>query len=252
MPDDDELDVETMKDTMDRVAAYRAICAGVRSSANGTLINAALWLGLSYFMFRLVGFFYALHIVLGVCELLIGLVKKFRPALICVLLDGILLTIFGGLSAYRQYTFFQAVGRIEPIWAFFTAIWIFQGLAQVRNYFRLRALLGQLPSGSQLRYVDDLVAEIRNGDPGTDPTILELPTSPPMKAKLLGAVAFFVDLHSNAVTVAARDEVEIERKPARTVGKPDVAYVTVDRQEYPGCTLSEADWANYARWKGAA
>ncbi|MGL4419305.1 MAG: hypothetical protein ACRCZF_01450, partial [Gemmataceae bacterium] len=137
----EDYDPESMQTTFERVAAYRTICQSIRETANSTLFNAILWLGLTYLLFRLTGSMLVAYMGLGIVELFIGLMKKFRPILLCVLLDGFLLLAFSAGFGYVQYERFQRGIQPNPISLIFAALWLFQGFNSIRQYFQLRSML---------------------------------------------------------------------------------------------------------------
>ena len=99
-----------------------------------------------------------------------------------------------------------------------------------------------------MAWVDDLAAEIRSADPQTDALALDLPTTPHLRAKLLGSTAFFVAAHGDAVWVAGPDEFRIEREGRdHGTGRRRARLWIADRF-YPEFRIADASWENYRKW----
>ena len=247
--------VEEMRMTLARVAAYRKVCDHVRAGASGTMFTGALFLGFAYLNYSMIGRFHPIlygQIILGVGELLVGLWKKFRPSPECVLLDGILISVYVASVAIRQYQRYQAIGSFDPVSIMFGVWFGFNALNTFRAYGQLRQLFVERPTAEHLAYVDGLVEEIRASNPSTESTALDLPTYPQLKVKLLGEIAFVVDTKSGELSLFGRDDFDIERIESSVRDKPPIGSLTVDGQELPEFTLSDANWANYTKWKNAS
>ncbi len=247
--------VEEMRMTLARVAAYRKVCDHVRAGASSTMFTGALFLGFAYLNYSMIGRFHPIlygQIILGVGELLVGLWKKFRPSPECVLLDGILISVYVASVAIRQYQRYQAIGSFDPVSIMFGVWFGFNALNTFRAYGQLRRLFVERPTAEHLAYVDGLVEEIRASSPDTESTALDLPTYPQLKVKLLGEIAFVVDIKTGDLSLFGRDHFDIERIESSVRDKPPIGSLTVDGQELPEFTLSDANWANYTKWKNVS
>jgi hypothetical protein len=247
----EKLDVEEMRETFQRVAAYRAVCQAVRAGAGRTIFNGLFFIGITAAFYYLAGVVQPIFLVygaIGVGELLVGLWKRFFPSAEGVLADAVLQFGFAAAIGGRQGL--AILNNFPPSWfmlvlgviVFLDAIRTFQSYLSLRRVFPVR------PSTAHLAYVDDLVAEIRASEPESDPQALDLPTFPHMKAKLLGDLAILVEGRSGKAIAAAREDVEIEREEGRG-GRLPTAFLTVEGQEFPEFGLSAANWKNYAAWK---
>jgi hypothetical protein len=248
------LDIDEMRRTLARVSIYRRVCDQVRASAGHTLFNGVFFLGIAYLNYNLIGKFHPMllgPILIGTGEILVGLWKRVRPSPECVLLDALLQTAFVLSIVIREYLFIQQGFKRQPstlsvvigLWVAYDAYNTFQ------YYFQLRRLFVERPTGDHIAYVDDLRADVAEGVPESDPSAVDLPTKPRLKGKLLGDVAFFLDLESGELFLCARDEMEIARE-VRGGGDPN-GVLTILREEYPPFPLDPATWANYAKWKTA-
>src|SRR5207248_7447687 len=78
----EKLDVEEMRETFRRVAAYREVCNAVRRSAGHTLFNGVFFLGVTFLVFNVGGgdLFLLLYGAIGCGEILVGLWKRVWPS----------------------------------------------------------------------------------------------------------------------------------------------------------------------------
>jgi hypothetical protein len=239
--------------TLRRVATYRALCDRVRRSALGTLLFGALMFAFWYFVFpdklkwELFG---KVYLGLAVLELTVGVLNRFFPSAEGVLLEGLVLIVFGGWNLAREILIWQGVipGQRSTIFVVFGAYWVLQGLNQARTYFHLRKEFAERPSAEHIRWFDELAREVRDADPKADPMALALPTQPFLTAKLLGDTAFFTD-GAGEVIIVAREEVNLGMEipdPER----PPVGYLTISGVAFEPFRLSRENWENYCGWKG--
>jgi hypothetical protein len=246
-----------MRLRLQQVVAYRQLCRTIRSRANHTLVNAAIWLGLTYFLYNLERGLTPIvlaYLVLGVGELLVGLWKKLTPTLEAVLADGLILLGFGVVVLGRQVLVWQGIIKnmpVSPISVFLGIWWLSDAFKTFRNYGDLRRSFPERPSGDQLRWFDDLIREIRSSDPETDEVALDLPTRPRFKAKMFGSTAFLVAVRGDHVWVAGPEDFDIarERKDHGTGRRR--ARLTIHGQSYPEFEISDSTWANYQKWIAA-
>lgn len=244
------LNVEEMKAIFDRVTAYRVMCEAVRSRSNSTLFNGFFFLGLTFLFYTIAGVHTILFVYLAIAlgEIGVGIWKKVRPAPESFLADALLQFAFAATIAVRQVLIIQAGGRPNTISVLLAAWVAFDAFRTLQTYFQLRAMFRERPTPDQLAYVDDLVAEIRESDPETDPFTLDLPTEPYLKAKLLGKLAIFVEMREGLANAATEEDVFLEREEGRG-DDPATGYLSIEAQDFPGFDLSTATWRNYVRWK---
>jgi hypothetical protein len=246
----EKLDVEEMRDTFHRVSAYREVCNAVRASAGHTLFNGVFFLGLTGLFYYLAGPqpIFLVYGAIGVGEILVGLWKKVKPSAEGVLADGLLQFGFAASIGVREFLRFQD-GRAPSTISVIIALWcLFDAVRTFQHYAALRRAFTERPTSEHIAYVEDLVREIRQSDPETDPTALDLPTYPHLKAKLLGDLAIFVDARGGAAFAVARRAVEIEREESGS-GRLPVALLRIEGEDYPEFGLTPANWRNYAQWK---
>lgn len=251
---DDWLLGEQKRAVLRNVAAYRGLCHQVRRSSTGGLIFGAIMLAIWYVAipdrekFRVFGLIY---LGLAGLEFTAAVWNKFRPSAEGVLIDGIVLLAFGAATLLRQYLIFQGQmpGRVFPLLVLFGAYWVWAGVSHVRSYAQLRRAFAQRPTAEHLRWFDELLHEVRRADPAEDATALDLPTRPPVRGKLLGDTAVFLQAGSDDVIIAARDDVEIEREPAKGRDRDPVGYLLIEGADFGGFPLDPDNWRNYAAWK---
>jgi len=252
MSDEAEPTTAEMRQVVAQVSAYRAISEQIRAKSTGTIAFGLFMIGVWYFVDgqnNNWGIFSILYLSLGVLELSVGLLNRLFPSPEGLLLDGLVMFAFAASNGIRQYLIYQAVGEkgINPIFLIFAAMWLFQGIQTIRQYFVIKQVLPINPSRNDLRWFDGLVKELRDADPVTDSRALAIPTSPFLAGKLLGENAFFLDPDS-AMLVAHRRDVQIEQVSQTTAGEP-LAVLVVEGNTFPQFKLSDANWNNYSAWK---
>jgi hypothetical protein len=244
---DDWMAGEQKRAVLRNVAAYRALCDRVRRTATGGLIFGVVMLGLWYFIYgqendyRLVSLIF---LGLGSLEFTVALWNKLRPSAEGVLMEGLVLITFGAAWLVRQWL----LGLFSPfvLLAFY---WLISGFGHVRGYAQLRRAFEQRPTADHLRWFDDLLREVRTADPDDDPTALDLPTRPPTRGKLLGDTAIFLQAGSDDPLIVAREDVEIEREPAKSPDREPAGYLVIEGVDFGGFPLDPKNWRNYERWK---
>lgn len=251
--DETQLEAEEKRMTLRRVAAYRALCDRVRRSALGTLFFGGLMFAFWYFVIPDMlkwSLFGKVYLGLAMLELTVGLLNRFFPSAEGVLLEGLVLIVFGGWNLAREAMVLQGMlpGRVHPLFVVFGAYWILQGFNHARNYFQLRKEFAERPSPEHIRWFDELAKEVRDADPKTDPTAMALPTQPFLTAKLLGDTAFFTDGAGEVIIVAA-DEVRLEMD-VPDPDHPPVGYLNISGVSFEPFRLSRENWENYCGWKG--
>jgi hypothetical protein len=242
-----------MRLQLQRVAAYRELCRGVRRSGRGNIIFAAFMLLLTYLAWD--NGFARLSIVIFAClaigELLVGLYKWLAPSAEGILLDGIVLLVFVAYYLVAEYLRFQNNIRPSAVSILLGLFMLMNAFDRFRAYGQLRRMFAERPSAEHIAWFDDLVHEIRAADPQADELALDLPTGPHWKAKLLGTTAFFVAMRDGAVWIAGPDDFEILReKVDRGTGRRK-ALLRFHDMPYPEFEITDSTWANYAKWRAA-
>ena len=99
-----------------------------------------------------------------------------------------------------------------------------------------------------MAWFDGLIHEIRTADPQQDHLAIDLPTHPPLKAKLLGTTAFFVAVKGDAAFVAGPTEFQLVREPKDHGTGKRQALLRVYDDPYPAFQIDDASWDNYETW----
>jgi hypothetical protein len=239
-----------MRFRLQQVAAYRQLCASVRAGASHTLINAVIWLALTWMLYNIVGLdlVVLVYLGIGVAELLVGLWKKAHPVPEAVLADGLVLFAFGLATLGRQFLVWQGGGKPWPLSIFLGAWWLYDGFKTVRVYLDLCRAFPVRPTRDQIAWFDELVYEIRTADPEIDDLALDLHTRPRWKVKLLGPIAFFVGLRGDAVLLLAPGDFEITRERTEHGTGLRKARLRIAGQGAVDFEIDDASWANYQKW----
>lgn len=242
------MDIDEMRRVLARVAAYRGVCEAVRHSANHTLFNGVLFLGITYFIYDQLGFHPILYFnaAIGIGEILVGLWKKIRPSPEGVLVDSLIQFAFVGSIVVR----FLLWGRISTFSIVF-GVWILaDAVRTLQAYFSLRRTFVERPTREQLAQVRSLARETIDADPATDQSALDLPIRPPLMARILGDVALFADVRTNNLFLVEKRDVRIVR--TGNDKSPDAAVLIVEGEEWGEFDVDSATWANYVRWQPEA
>lgn len=238
-----------MRMRLQQVAAYRDLCRRVRRSGRENVLFAFIMLFLAYLSWQrgMNNIFLILYIVLASSELFVGLFKWFAPSAEGVLLDGIVLLVFAGFNLIGYL-----LGRQQETWVVLLALFLlFGAFGRFKDYGLLRRLFAERPSAEHIAWFDDLVQEIKSSDPHSDEQALDLPTSPPYRAKLLGTTAFFVTVKGNFVLVAGPDEFELLREKLDRGAGRRKALLRIHDVPFPEFEITDATWANYQKWRAA-
>ena len=232
------------------VGAYRQVVGAVRGSAWWSFAFGAfftlLWYNLpAKFQYSAFGL---LYLGLAVLEFTVGLLNLVKPSLEGILFDGIVLIVFGIQSAARQLLL---VGAPSP-WLLMSAYWVYSGVQRCRNYFAIRRAFPVRPTAANLRWFNDLIRDVRKADPANDPTALDLPSKPPLRAKLLGDTAFLVASGTDDLIVLAADELTLlasgfEGDELR-VTRGFIVLDGVSRAPFP---IDADNWRNFTDWRKA-
>ncbi len=246
-------DDAVMRAELQRVAAYRELCAGVRRSGRHNALFAGLMLALAVFAAEakqagmITVYIFGL---LALAELLIGLYKWLAPSAEGVLLDAVVLLAFGGWNLARNALLVQAGMRVDGFSVFIGLFLVWGAVGRFRAYGQLRRLFADRPTREQIAWFDDLAAEIRRSDPEDDPTALDLPTRPHWKAKLLGSTAFLVAAKGDSAVVAGPWDIGLvpQGKSGRRGSR---VALRLYGQEFPAFEIDAASLDNYRAWAAA-
>ncbi|MCZ2341910.1 MAG: hypothetical protein LC104_08960 [Bacteroidales bacterium] len=247
-------DAEEKRTALRRVAAYRDLQKAVRKSSRGSLFFGAFMLLIWYGLFGAqndFGVFSLVYLLLGATEFAVGLWNRIAPSAEGIFFDGAVLILFGVATLFRQYLIWQGHmrGFLSPFSLMFGAYWLWQGIGHIRSYTILRKAFTQRPTPEHIAWFDQLIAEIRQENPETDDTLLDLPTAPPVKVKLLGDTAIILFLASSEVLVIARGDLTIV--PGESAGPDRLPQATliIEGYEFSAFTLHPENWRNYKTWK---
>ena len=247
-----------MRFRLQQVAAYRALCATIRRSGRQNVGFALLMLGLAYYTFEQGAnpFVVLLYSALGLAELAVGLFKWVYPSAEGVLLDAIILVLLAmwnlgwqGLALWAQQN--GANVRVRGPDTFLVLLGIFMlwsAVGRFRAYAQLRRVFAERPTRDQIAWFDELAYEIRTADSMSDHQAIDLPTRPRWKAKLLGTIAFFAQVRSEAFVIAGPGDFEIVRERTdHGTGYRKARFRLYD-QSFPEFSIDDASWDNYRKW----
>jgi hypothetical protein len=245
---DAPLDAESLRDTLNRVIAYRDLQRGVRASAKHNLFWGGLFFVVWYLNFggriNPQNIFSVTMLGIAVLELGVGLLKYLAPSAECLLLDAAVFFAFTGLNLFRAAVIWNA-GRQPDVVAIGLGLYMgYNGVVCVQGYGRLRRAFAQRPSGQHIAYVNALLREIRAADPEVEPDAVRFGG---LRGKLIGDMLVVADPAGGAF-VADRDAVELRRATGPD-GEP-VGGLRLYGQPQPEFPLDDGTWRNYARWKG--
>jgi hypothetical protein len=248
------MDRDELKATFHRVNTYRHVCEAVRASAGHTLFSGvffAVIAGLYYNLFGPESIFFLIVAGLAVLEISVGVWKKTRPSVECVLLDSLCNLAFGGSVLARQVLAWQRLiaGQVNVISIFIGCWALYDAWNNFQSYLRLRKLFEVRPTRAQMRYVTDMARDIRDADPENDPTALDLPSDPPIQALLVDELAFLADPRGGDAIALDRSDLTVSRHISPD-GRQTVGTLTLEGRSFPPFPLSDANWRNYLRWKG--
>jgi hypothetical protein len=240
-------DDAAMRFELQRVAAYRELCAGVRRGGRHNAVFAGLMLALAVMVAG--GGDVSVYIfgLLALAELLIGLYKWLAPSAEGVLLDALVLLAFGGWNLIRNALLAQGGLPVQGFSVFIGLFLVWGAVGRFRVYAQLRKLFADRPTRDQIAWFDGLAAEIRASDPETDRTALDLPTKPRWKAKLLGGTAFVVAAKGDGAVVAGPWDIDLHAAPKPGRHGPRVVLRLYDR-EFPPFEIDAASLDNFYKW----
>lgn len=238
-----------MRVRLQQVAAYRDLCRRVRQGGRGNVFFALLMLFLAYISSQAGRPDWVLFVFVGLAlaELAAGLFKMAFPSAEGVLIDALILLAFAGFNLGMEGLRLAAGAQPTVIALVFGVYMLVLSFSRFKDYGTLRRLFADRPTPELMAWVDELAAEIRSADPHTDEFALDLPTEPPLWAKLLGSTAFFVTA-GGEMWVAGPDEFRIEReKRDRGEGWRRARLRIADRQ-FAEFEIEDASWENYRKW----
>lgn len=241
-------DDAVMRAELQRVAAYRELCAAVRRSGRHNAVFAAVMLAIAL---TLAGRDLYVFAVIVVAELLIGLYKWLAPSAEGVLLDGVVLVGFAALNLGREGLAVAAGVQPRTLFVMLGLFLMWGAVGRFRAYGQLRKLFADRPTREQIAWFDDLVAEIRHSDPEADPSALDLPTRPHWKGKLLGSTAFLVTVKGDSAVVAGPWDIDIvaQNKSGRRGVR---AVLRLYGQEFPAFEIDLQSLDNFEAWAATA
>jgi hypothetical protein len=252
---DDWVAGEQKRAILRNVAAYRELCRHVRRGSTSGLFFGAFMLAIWYFLFgqrQDYGAFSLIYLGLSCLEFTVALWNRLRPSAEGVLMDGLVLLVFGGATVVRQLLFMNGMlpgAQPSVIMLLFAALWLWQGVSHVKQYLAIRRSFAERPTAEHLRWFDGLLREVREADPTNDPDALDLPTRPPLRAKLLGDTALFLAPGSDDPLIVARNHVQVERAPAKDPDRDPEAYLVIEGDDFGRFRIDADNWRNYAKWK---
>lgn len=242
-------DAVEMRFQLQKVAAYRELCRGVRRSGRENVIFAVVMLLFVYFSGLQDALMWIILCVLVGSELLVGFFKWVLPSAEGFLLDGLVLMLFVAYNLGMAYLQLQFRGQINPISLLLAAYMLFGAFGRFNTYRQLRKLFAQRPSAEHMAWFDELSHEIQTADPQTDELALDLPTRPHWKAKLLGSIAFFITARGNTVLIVGPDEFELLREKVDHGTGMRKAFLRFHDRSFPEFEISDDTWGNYQKWR---
>jgi hypothetical protein len=246
----------TMRLRLQQVAAYRELRRSVQRSGRENVVFALVMLGIAYFIYSNGGpagrASAVLFGVLAVGELCVGVFKWLVPTAEGLILDALVLFTFAALNGWIAYNQAQRPGgQPSPVTIFFGLFMLYSAVNKLKAYGQLRRLFAERPDPEHIAWFDDLVREIQTADPISDRLVLDLPTKPHWKAKLLGTTAFFVTATGNTVWIAGAEEFVLRREKADRGTGYRKALLSIHGQGFPEFDLDDSSWDNYAKWAAA-
>jgi hypothetical protein len=251
----EHLDLATLDD-LQRAADYRTAVLRVRAAAGRSLIASvlALLVVLGSLVDRGGGPALVWALVLAILLLAGGVLNLARPKAVWVLMGGALLLLLVVVVGYTAFV--EAKGapasllRITDLGLAALTTWV---LASLRRYPRYRRALAGPPARELRALVGNLAIELRDGDIGDDPRMIELWGRPCWKGKLIGGVGVFADAAGCEVRFALREEVELVIDDSPEIGTKPL-YLLRIREEILVGRMDAVSHDRYLAWKsgGAA
>lgn len=243
-------------DTARMILAYREITRAISKSANGTIVWGGILLALWIMLYARGGmpnwekvplYGYA-HLAIALAELSVGLLKKFRPSPVSFLLNAGLLFAFGAQFAWRGIDLKLRNGGTDLFSFGLAAYHVWLAYEQFKAWRNVTRALPVHPDAAQLKWFEGLLREIRAADPSEDGTAIRIPSTPPLRGKLLGDMAVFVTPDTDAM-VAERDDVELfDLEESSDDGRSPV-ILSIEGQNYGPFAMDVQSQANFNAWK---
>jgi hypothetical protein len=233
------------------VLMYRDLCRAVQRSGRENFFFALL-IAFFAFLSQKNGGNDLLLIIYGffiLVELLTALYKWFFPSAEGVLCDALILLAFALLNGLVAYVQFQAGFGPNPILAFLIGLFLLSAWRQWQSYRQLRELFRVRPSRAQLRWFERFLQDIRQGDPHTDPTIVDLPTRPRWKAALLGDLVVAVGRKDRQLVLSHYGDFLLFPVEDNSGEKQGWVQLFLNGEMYPPFPIDPASWENYRRWQ---
>lgn len=258
MTDDPDLrppDADEQRAALYHIIGYRQLRRSIRGSGTGSLVWGLIMLALWYVAFyqtnRAGTVLGMIHLALAAGELTAGLWKKLYPAPEAHLFDGLVLLGFAGANGLRIWDAMQAGRKPSALAGVFGVMMLLSAVQHFRQYAALRRSRFRRPGGEQLRWFDDLLAEVKGADPEFDPHSLDLPARPPLRAKLLGDTALVMGPQDDDPAVLTRADLRIDREAPAAGERLPTGHLSLFGEHTTSFPLDEYNWKNYAAWKTA-
>jgi hypothetical protein len=213
---------------------------------------ALIMSGLAYWFFggqgRIFPIVFMLYLALGIAELAVGLFKWLWPSAEGFLLDAFVLLLFAGWNIGWQVI--RLAMNMQPTWIILLlgVYMLSASINRFKLYVQIRKQFSDRPTSEQIAWFDELVREIRAGDPSSDDQCIDIPTRPKWKVKLLGSTAFFVAVKGESVWVLGADEFAIVRDPEDHGKGHRPALLRIYDRHFPEFDIDDTSWENYQKW----
>jgi hypothetical protein len=179
----------------------------------------------------------------------VGLFKWLLPSAEGFLLDGFVFLLF---AAYILENLLQArAGQQQTVNVFIALFILYGAYGRFKAYAQIRKLFSLRPSAEHIAWFDEIIHEIRTADPQIDELVLDLPTRPHWKAKLLGTTVFFIAIKGTAVWISSPDDFEILREKIDRGTGSRKAFMRIFDHSYPEFEIGDDTWKNYQKWRAA-
>jgi hypothetical protein len=232
-------------DRLQKIADYRTTCRSLKQKGRGAIYWAVLFLclGVQFFDGGLLGFLY-----LGVAfiELLVGLRNCLQPSAFGLVLDGGMLIL---LSVWNlaMYVLCGPMVAISFGPGFDVGIAI-AGVRRIAGYARARAVFAEPPTPDQLRWFDDLAAEIQGAKAAETPDLVEFLAVGRWKGMRLGEIIVFVNHIDSENLIVAPQEIEILSDHKALFGKTRQLRLRIGSKTFPLAEFSPEMLAVLESW----
>jgi hypothetical protein len=222
---------ESPLDRMQRMADYRTTCRFLNHSGKQGIVFGCVFLLIGYASFAgdLVSY---LYLGLGVLELLIGVLNRYRPSAFGIVLDGIMLILLG---IWNLSWLGMAVGQGLPIPWFsgvFGALVIIVGIQRIRRYPRVKAAFDDPPTEEQKAWFDEIIKEIQESTPDAAGDVVEFRAGFVWKGKRYGDTAIFVDKMDMENLIVDRGDIDWIDKGKALFGSKRLVRLRVGQRSF--------------------